>query len=199
MRCFVAQVKRIKKIFKTVLCCILAVITCAIVYAVAFSAVVKAKNPDAMPMPYGFGASIVLSGSMEPEIATDDLVFIKKHKELHVGDIVLYNNGGSNVIHRIVSINGDTIITKGDANNTADKPISKSSVLGVYVGKISGVGKFVRFVTNPPFIISVVFILMAIAITWIFIDERNERKRLESIQAKIDCLKAENEELRKKL
>ena len=55
-------------------------------------------------MPQGFGASLILGGSMEPEISTDDLVFVKKPTERKVGDVVLYNTGESNVLQRITKI-----------------------------------------------------------------------------------------------
>ena len=193
------QTKKKKKTLKTVGYCFSAVVLCAVLYAVVFTAVVKIKNPQGLSMPFGFGASFVLSGSMEPEISTDDLVFVKRADELHVGDVVLYNTGGSNVLHRITKIDGDIITTKGDANNTEDKPISASVVLGVYIGKIPSGGKIIRFVTNPPFVMAVVFLLMAAAVIWMFVEDHRERKKLDSIKAEIESIKAENEELRKKL
>ena len=193
------QTKKKKKTLKTVGYCFSAVVLCAVLYAVVFTAVVKIKNPQGLSMPFGFGASLVLSGSMEPEISTDDLVFVKKPGKLQVGDVVLYNTGGSNVLHRITKIDGDMITTQGDANNTEDKPFSKSAVLGVYIGKIPSGGKIIRFVTNPPFVMAVVFLLMTAAVIWMFVEDHRERKKFDSIKAEIDRLKAENEELRKKL
>ena len=188
-----------KKILKMAVSVILIILACAVLYALAFTAVVKIKDPQGVAMPFGFGASFVLTGSMEPEISTDDLVFVKKPGELHVGDVVLYNTGGSNVLHRITRIDGDMITTQGDANNTEDKPFSKTAVLGVYIGKIPSGGKIIRFVTNPPFVMAVVFLLMAAAVIWMFVEDHRERKKLDSIKAEIESIKAENEELRKKL
>ena len=193
------QTKKKKKTLKTVGYCFSAVVLCAVLYAVVFTAVVKIKNPQGLSMPFGFGASFVLSGSMEPEISADDLVFVKRADELHVGDVVLYNTGRSNVLHRITKIDGDMITTQGDANNTEDKPFYKSAVLGVYIGKIPSGGKIIRFVTNPPFVMAVVFLLMAAAVIWMFVEDHLERKKLDSIKAEIESIKAENEELRKKL
>ena len=193
------QMKKKNKILKIAVNAILIVLICAVLYAVTFTAVVKIKDPQGVAMPFGFGASFVLSGSMEPEISTDDLVFVKKPGKLQVGDVVLYNTGGSNVLHRITKIDGDMITTQGDANNTEDKSFSKSAVLGVYIGKVPSGGKIIRFVTNPPFVMAVVFLLMAAAGTWIFVEDHRARKKLDRIKAEIDRLKAENEELRKKL
>ena len=191
--------KKINLTRKMVVNAILIVLACAVLYALAFTVVVKIKNPQGVAMPFGFGASLVLSGSMEPEISTDDLVFVKKPGELQVGDVVLYNTGRSNVLHRITKIDGDMITTQGDANNTEDKPFSKSAVLGVYIGKMPSGGKMIRFVTNPPFVMAVVFLLMTAAVIWMFVEDHRERKKLDSIKAEIESIKAENEELRKKL
>ena len=109
-----------KRILKAAARGVLAVVLCVVVYAVVFSVVVKIKDKNSMPMPFGFGATLVMSGSMEPEISVNDLVFVEKPGELHVGDVILYNSGESRVLHRIVDINGDTVTTKGDANNTKD-------------------------------------------------------------------------------
>ena len=187
------------KMLQIVVRCIIAVLLCAVLYTAVFFVAVKIQNPNAVSMPFGVGVSRVLSGSMEPEISTDDLVFVKRADELHVGDVVLYNTGGSNVLHRITKIDGDIITTQGDANNTEDKPFSKSAVLGVYIGKIPSGGKIIRFVTNPPFVMAVVFLLMTAAVIWMFVEDHCERKKLDSIKAEIESIKAENEELRKKL
>ena len=186
-----------KKFFKIAALCVVAAILCAVIYAVAYTAVVKAKDPRGVAMPFGYGATLVLSGSMEPRISTDDLVFVKRAGELNVGDVVLYNTGKSNVLHRIIEIDGDTVVTKGDANNTNDKPFSKSAVLGVYIGKLPGGGKIVRFITNPPFVMAVVFVLMVFAVIWMFADEKKEEKRLNKIKSDIEKLKAEIEQLKK--
>ena len=190
--------KRKNKVLKMAVNGIFIALACVVLYVVVFTAVVKIKNPRDIAMPFGFGASFVLSGSMEPEILTDDLVFVKKPEELHVGDVVLYNTGESNVLHRITRIDGDMLTTKGDVNNTEDEPFSKSAVLGVYFGKIPGGGKIIRFVTNPPFVMAVVFLLMVVAFIWMFVEDKRERKKVDRIRAEIESIKAENEELRKK-
>lgn len=188
-----------KKVLKTAVWCVEAVLIVTILYAAIFTAVVKIKNPFGVAMPFGYGSSLVLSGSMEPEISTDDLVIIKRTRELNVGDIILYNTGRNNVLHRITDINGDIITTQGDANNMEDEPFSKSAVLGVYIGKIPEGGKIVRFVTNPPFVMAVVFVFMVASLTWMFVEEKRENNKLERIRTQIESIKAENEELRKKL
>lgn len=193
------QNKKKNKTLQIVVRCIIAVLICAVLYTAIFFVAVKIQNPNAVPMPFGFGASLVLSGSMRPEITEDDLVFVTRPTELKVGDVVLYNTGGSNVLHRIIKIDGDMITTQGDNNNTPDKAFSKSKVLGVYSGKFSGFGKVVKFVINPQFVIFIVFLLVMAAIIWLFAEEDKERKRLNKIREEVEAIKKENDELRKML
>lgn len=73
--------------------------------------------------------AIVTSGSMEPTFKKGDLVFMQNVLiQPDVGDIIIFpeptgNRVGSDVItvtHRIISISGDNIKTKGDANPIVD-------------------------------------------------------------------------------
>lgn len=185
--------KKFSKVFKIIRFCFLFLFFAVIIYSLLFSVVYKIKNPKGLAMPFGFGVSLVLSGSMEPEITVDDLVFVKKNDSYQVGDIVLFNNGNDNVIHRIVKINGDIITTKGDANNTNDKPFSKDNILGVYTGKLVNGGKVIRFITYPPFIMSVMYVFMVFIFTWMFIDEKKKDKRIIKLKNEIDKIKKEIE------
>lgn len=75
----------------------------------------------------------ITSGSMWPELKKGDLVLIKgikNEEEIKIDDIIVYRNPKGFTIHRVVSINKDTIITKGDANNTYDAPINFEEVVG---------------------------------------------------------------------
>ena len=79
---------------------------------------------------FGYGFLVVVTGSMEPEIEQEELIVIKEFNEYNVGDIVTYETDGYLVTHRIVQINNDEIITKGDSNNEEDLKISKNQIVG---------------------------------------------------------------------
>ena len=51
-RCTMTQTKKKKKTLKTVGYCFSAVVLCAVLYAVVFTAVVKIKNPQGLSMPF---------------------------------------------------------------------------------------------------------------------------------------------------
>lgn len=142
-----------------------------------------------MPMPFGYGMSVVLSGSMEDRLSVDDLVIIKAADDYAVNDIVIYQDGSSLVIHRIIEIDGDSVTTKGDANNTADKPINKSQIKGVLIFDIPKIGAAVHMIKQPVFMI----VLLAAAIILIELSYAKEKDKgteeLDKIKAEIDKLK----------
>lgn len=101
--------------------------------------------------PFGIKTAVVVTGSMEPSIGVNDFVIMKQPSDISVGDVVSYADVTSNqeVLHRVVKIDGDTLITKGDANNTEDQPIHRQQLTGVYLGKIKYLGSIIAFTTKP--------------------------------------------------
>lgn len=99
----------------------------------------------------------VASGSMVPTIKVGDYILVKKTDEYKKGDIITYTTKENNITHRIIKINDDgTIVTKGDANNTEDKAIKKSQVVGVYKRKLK---VFKIFIDNFIYITGVLLII----------------------------------------
>ena len=145
---------------------------------------------DKMPMPFGYGMSVVLSGSMEDRLSVDDLVIIKATDNYKVNDIVLFQDGNSLVIHRIIEIDGDTVTTKGDANNVADEPIQKSQIKGVLVYDIAGFGAVVKILKQP------VFVILVLAAAFL-LTEFSYRKEKDTDTEELDEIKKMIEELKK--
>ena len=150
----------------------------------------KGLLKDKIPMPFGYGMSVVLSGSMESRLSVDDLVIIKATDNYKVNDIVLFQDGNSLVIHRIIEIDGDTVTTKGDANNVADEPINKSQIKGVLVYDIAGLGAVINILKQP---VSV-FIILAAAF---LLTEFSYRKEKDTDTEELDEIKKMIEELKK--
>ena len=144
---------------------------------------------NALPMPFGYGAALVLTGSMEPTIMTDDLIFVKKADEFRVGDIVVFQNGPVLVVHRVVELAEDSLITRGDANNAADAPVPTKAVKGVVLGWVSGAGNLVRLFKSP----AVTFGLIAAALLMVEGSFRAQKKKdqdeIEKIKEEIRRLK----------
>lgn len=102
-----------------------------------------------LPKVFGFGQVIVISGSMEPAISAGDLLIIREQSEYNVNDVITYQWGNSLCTHRIVAMEGNTIVTQGDANNAVDEPIDASLVEGKVVFRIPGFGNFILFLKTP--------------------------------------------------
>ncbi len=128
-----------------------------------------------MPMPFGVGLSTVLTGSMEPTLHVNDLVIVRKTQDVQVGDIIIYQSGDDLVIHRVVEMEDDSLVTKGDANNAADDSIHRSDVKGVMTARIGGVGAVVQVLKHPAAVAAV--LICAVLLTEL--SYRREKKKNE--------------------
>lgn len=70
---------------------------------------------------------------MLPAITPGDLLVFRKAAatELVPGQVVLVRRDAALVAHRLVSCNGDNLITMGDSLSSPDAPIHSSQLLGV--------------------------------------------------------------------
>lgn len=174
-------------IFRTVLLVIISLVLGISVYSF------NAKNlvGNNLPMPFGFGMSVVLSGSMEPELSVNDLVFVEKNENYNVDDIVVYQSGDILIIHRIVKIDGDTVTTKGDANSIADEPILQGNIKGKLIGKIPFIGLIVKAVKSPVGVITILAVsVLLLELSWKK-KKQNDSKELDKIREEIEKLKSE--------
>ena len=86
---------------------------------------------EKIAMSFGWGVVRVLSGSMEPTFSEGALLVVARVAspgEVSAGDIVVYDEGESLVVHRVVEVSGGMAVTQGDANNAPDEPIELSQV-----------------------------------------------------------------------
>ena len=107
----------------------------------------------------GFTPMIVETDSMAPTFSAGDLILIRKTDpaSLKEGDIITFHTIIENQYalntHRIDSIveqNGmRSYITKGDNNDIPDTHvIADGDIVGKYVGKVSGLGKVMKFLSS---------------------------------------------------
>lgn len=113
--------------------------------------------------PFGIKTAIVATGSMEPTLKINDFVIVKKPKKIEINDIISYKDDDKHeVLHRVVKINKKEIITKGDANNTEDKPINIHQVTGIYIGKIKYLGNVINIIKKPLVFSAIITILLVL-------------------------------------
>lgn len=96
---------------------------------------VKVKKYDKEEV-IGYTLFLVNTGSMKDAINVNDIVIVKKTKNVNVDDIIAFEADESLIVHRIIEKNMEEIITKGDANNQKDAPIKSEQVIGKVVQKI---------------------------------------------------------------
>ncbi len=175
------QTKKMNKTLKTILRFVLLIICGAVFGMNIYLANANKLVGNKMPMPFGYGAAVVLSGSMEPTYSVDDLIIVKEQADYVLDDIVVYQDGGILVVHRIVDIDEEQVITKGDANNTTDEPIEVSVIKGKVLFAVPSVGPLVEFLKSPIGTI----IVVALAILLVEIPRRREQKQDDEERQKI--------------
>ena len=93
-------------------------------------------NKNEVPDIGGIFPMVILTDSMNPQLASGDLVICRKvnAKNIKTGDVICFydpeGNGTATVTHRVTEIITDETgalawITKGDANNTEDEKTAK--------------------------------------------------------------------------
>ena len=136
---------------------------------------------NAVPMPFGIGASVVLSGSMEPALSVGDLLIFTEEENYEVGDVVVYQSGRTPVVHRIIALDTETVITQGDANNAADKPFGVQLIKGKVVTAVPLVGHLIWALKTPLGTAS----LVIAALLLMELSYRKERQEKDKEQEKI--------------
>ena len=149
---------------------------------------------NAAPMPFGIGASVVLSGSMEPALSVGDLLIFTEEENYEVGDVVVYQSGRTPVVHRIIALDAETVTTRGDANNPADEPFGVQLIKGKVVTAVPFVGHLIWALKMPLGTAS----LVIAALLLMELSFRRERKakaaQQEKLKAEIRQLMLELEE-----
>lgn len=116
----------------------------------------------------GIKPYIVASGSMEPAIHTGSLVFSANRKvQPEIGDVITYQKDEAFVTHRIVRIEENGYITKGDANDQEDFfTVSPSQVVGKVLFSVPFFGYLFSILQSS----KALFCILAIAILSILCD-----------------------------
>ncbi|MFC1976777.1 signal peptidase I [Chloroflexota bacterium] len=102
----------------------------------------------------GYNLYLVRSGSMTPTIKVGDLIITGPmdgvmNGEVKPGTIITYEYRKELITHRVQSIDGKTLVTKGDATEDPDPwSVTVSAIRGVYLFKIPFVGYLTNFVQS---------------------------------------------------
>ncbi len=113
---------------------------------------------------FGYTYFDIITGSMVDTINIDDYVFVKITKDVKKDDIISFKYDGVIVTHRIIEINDKEIITKGDANNTIDNPITKDDVIGKVIHVGHGFGLVSKTIMSPMVLVSLIVTIVLFGI-----------------------------------
>ena len=130
---------------------------------------------------------------LDNQIQVNDLIFLNKVDsldEISLFDIICYRNEeGTQIVHRVVVINEDYLLTRGDANEVNDDiKIKLDDIVGKYNNvKIAGVGAITFFLSSD-YGISTISIILALSLVYYFTKgsiEKQEEKRLAYLESEI--------------
>ena len=187
---------------------VIGLVLCIILIPILFiniTLIIKSyTDADEVPTIGGYAPLIVLTGSMEPEIMSGDLIIVKQIEvgDVQVGDVIAFfdpdGNGTSIVTHRVVEIvdeEGLSFRTRGDANNTDDRlPVPGSDLVGVYRTRIPGMGNVAMFMQTTAGLILCVFVPLVLLVGWDLIRRRRYEKRnkqdTDALLAELEALRA---------
>ncbi len=147
------------KIFKIAKKCIINLVIfllmCIAIFAIWGLIQINVQNKEYINI-FGYSVLSTETGSMAPTIQKGDIIIIKIGDEIKENDIITYKKDNVLITHRIVSITGDTIIARGDYNNTDDEPIKKDAVIGKEVFVIKNVEIWKKVFSDKNVIIPIV-------------------------------------------
>lgn len=148
---------------------------------------------NAMPTPFGYGIGVVVSGSMEPELSIDDVIIVRKTDDYIVGDVVVYQHRNVLVVHEIISVEKEYVVTKGIANDIDDGPIKISEIKGEVIKVYEGAGSTINFLQSPSGAILIISLALLLLILSCQSEKKEEQKEINKLKEEINKLKNSNE------
>lgn len=122
---------------------------------------------------FGYSIFSTETGSMSPTMEIGDVVIVKIGEQVQEKDIITYKKDNSFITHRIIKIEGNSIIAKGDNNNTQDEEITQDAVVGKVVFVINNIEIWKNVLSDMNVIIPIIITLILFVIL-VFYKEKNE-------------------------
>ncbi len=159
------------KIIYNIFICFVAFLAVLSVYTIIAKSIFKVKTVTV----FGFSSAVIVTGSMEDTISVYDIIINQKKQSYEKGDIISYQGNTAMVTHRIIEIKEDgKIITKGDANNSPDTPITEDLIIGKVVLVLPKIGKVLVFLKTPLGYTIILFIFFILLFLPNFIKKRGQ-------------------------
>ena len=167
------------KIFEILMIIIIILILLVATYSILQ---VKIQKKDYINF-FGYTIFEVITGSMSGSIEIGDVVVVRiiDNNDIEVNDIVVFKEKNAIITHRIIEINEEEIITKGDANNAIDKPIKRDIIFGKVIDTVPKIGIMKKVLISPPVFIS---IITTLTLFWIIISYNKNDKKTNKTKGK---------------
>ena len=143
---------------------------------------------------FGYSIFNVVTGSMSGTIEINDYVVVKNTQDVKIGDIVTFMSEGELITHRLVIANGDTFVTRGDANTADDFSISRGDIVGKVVLVIPKAGIWKNVISEPKVLVAIFITLLLF--TLVFSTEERKYKTT-TYKGDLSALKSSNKRLKK--
>ena len=169
--------KKIVKIITNTILVILFIILAIIIF-------VKAKtllNGNNYFELFGYSVFEVATGSMAPAISKNDIIITKKSNSYEINDVITFAKDKNYITHRILSKNNDTYITKGDANNTADNPVTNEVIIGKVIKVYPNLGIWKEVFTNPKILVIIFVTLVIFDIAFSYEPKTNKKINIKKL------------------
>ena len=174
------MIKNMKKTRKiNMLGCILNIlITVVVVITIIglyYMAQVKILNKDYANI-FGYTFFEVATGSMANTINIGDIVVVKVNETFKENDIIVYKEENSFITHRVIKIDGQDLITRGDANNSEDKPIKSDQILGKVIYVIPKIGIWRKVLASPEILEMIIIFIILLGVVLMLTSKTEKEK-----------------------
>lgn len=174
------MIKNMKKTRKiNMIGCILNIlITVVVVITIIglyYMAQVKILNKDYANI-FGYTFFEVATGSMATTINIGDIVVVKVNEAFKENDIIVYKEENSFITHRVIKIDGQDLITRGDANNSEDKPIKSDQILGKVIYVIPKIGIWRKVLASPEILGMIIIFIILLGIVLMLTSKTEKEK-----------------------
>lgn len=161
----------IRKILNIAIYTIIFVIIILLLYSIIQKNVTGEKYTNL----FGYTILEVVTGSMSGTLEIGDGIIVQLTSDIKEEDVIVYKKEENLITHRLIEMEEDKLITKGDANNVQDEPITKDCVIG----------KVIYAIPNIQFWKSIsIVILMILTFIFMIIQPIKNRKNLQKEEKK---------------
>ena len=160
--------KKASKIIGYILNILIVLVIIVIILAIYYFVQIKVLNKPYANI-FGYTFFEVATGSMEPTIHVGDVIIVKIEN-----DIIVCKENNSFITHRLLEIQDNKLITKGDANNTEDEPMDRANLIGEVVNIIPNFSLWKKVIFAPQVIIPIFLMIIFLCVVCFLKDKKNK-------------------------